>query len=106
MQKSSKGAKLTTFTLATFLMTTVLSGFAAAQSTPPPIGSGTRHWPSQSYTKQSINVRVCSCRYAGQNIPIGKTICMTFQGKRVLAKCDTVVNNPSWSISSVVCPSS
>lgn len=65
-----------------------------------------RQWPSQSYPKQPIEVRICSCRYAGNSIPIGQTICMSFQGRRVLAKCDSVVNTPSWSISSQSCPQS
>ncbi len=62
-------------------------------------------WPSQQLPERPIEARICSCRYAGQNIPIGQTICMKFEGKRVRATCDTVVNNPSWSISSEVCPS-
>ena len=68
--------------------------------------SSKRQWPSQLLPEQPINVRVCSCRYAGQNIAIGKTICMKFQGRSVMAHCGTVGNNPSWEISSKSCPSS
>lgn len=62
-------------------------------------------WPSKQLPPAPIKVRVCSCLYAGENIPIGRTICMKFQGKHVRATCDAVVNNPSWSISTTPCPS-
>ncbi|MFT5509070.1 MAG: hypothetical protein ACI89J_002147 [Hyphomicrobiaceae bacterium] len=61
-------------------------------------------WPSQLLPQQPITARICSCRYAGQNIPIGETVCMKFEGKSVRATCDSVVNNPSWSISTEICP--
>ena len=84
-----------------------LSNAATAQSAAP---GGERNaqprWPSQSRPEQPVEVRICSCRYAGQNIPIGKTICMSYEGKSVRATCNTVVNNPSWSISTEICPSS
>lgn len=83
-----------------------LGGSAAAQSTPQTGGTTERKWPSQSLPEQPVNVRICSCLYAGQNIPIGQTICMKFDGKHVRATCDTVVNSPSWTISKVECPSS
>ena len=100
-----------------FLIAMLMFGMsegAAAQSAPstgPSTGQyskrpdSKRSWPSHSYPKQPIEVRTCSCLYAGEGIPIGQTICMKFEGKRVLATCDTVVNSPSWSISSVTCPS-
>ncbi len=65
-----------------------------------------RQWPSQTLPEQPVNARICSCLYAGENVPIGETICMKYQGRQVLATCDTVVNNPSWSISSKACPPS
>ena len=48
-------------------------------------GTTERKWPSQSLPEQPVNVRVCSCLYAGQNIPIGQTICMKYDGKHVRA---------------------
>ena len=65
-----------------------------------------RHWPSQLLPAKPLEARACSCRYAGQNVPIGKTICMTFEHRLVRATCDTVANNPSWSISKDPCPAS
>ena len=77
----------------------------SAQSSSPPTGQySKRQWPSHAYPKQPIEVRVCSCLYSGKSIPIGETICMKFEGRQVLATCDTVVNSPSWSISSTPCP--
>lgn len=76
---------------------------ANAQSSPMP--ESKRQWPSQSGPQVPIQTRVCSCRYAGENIPIGQTICMKFEGRQVEATCDTVMNNPSWSISNRSCPS-
>jgi len=77
---------------------------ALAQSSPMP-EAGKRQWPSQSGPQHPVEVRICSCLYRGENIPIGQTICMQFEGRHVRATCDTVVNNPSWSISSEKCPS-
>ena len=83
-----------------------LGGAAAAQSAAPGSERSQPRWPSQTRPEQPVEVRICSCRYAGQNIPIGKTICMSYEGKSVRATCNTVVNNPSWSISTEICPSS
>lgn len=87
----------------------VLAGLSVLSASMPALAAGNaaqKQWPSQSYPKQPIEVRMCSCRYAGNSIPIGKTICMNFQGRSVLAKCDSVVNSPSWSISAKECPPS
>jgi len=86
------------------ILTATAGAVALAQSSPMPDG-GKRQWPSQARPQQPIEVRICSCLYRGESIPIGQTICMEFEGKHVRATCDTVVNNPSWSISSERCPS-
>ncbi len=65
-----------------------------------------RQWPSKSYPEQPVEARICSCLYAGESIPIGQTICMKVRGRKVLATCDTVINTPSWTISTKNCPSS
>jgi len=88
------------------LATSALAGLSVATIMSTTATAAGKQWPSQSYPKQPIEVRMCSCRYAGNNIPIGKTICMNFQGRSVLAKCDSVVNSPSWSISAQECPPS
>ena len=83
-----------------------ISSAVAAQSAAPGSERSQPRWPSQSLPERPVEVRICSCRYAGQNIPIGKTICMRYEGQSVRATCDTVANNPSWSISTEICPSS
>ena len=86
----------------------ILSAPAQSQSlTQAPTDQGQmskRQWPSQSYKQPPVTARICSCLYAGQNIPIGQTVCMKFRGVNVLARCDTVVNSPSWSITKKPCP--
>jgi len=46
----------------------------------------------------------CSCRYKGQDIATGKTICMKTSQGFVMAKCDWVLNNTSWKFSNQPCP--
>ncbi len=65
-----------------------------------------RQWPSQQQPKLPATARVCSCLYDGQNVPIGKSVCMKYRGKLVMAKCESIVNNPSWAISKDACPHS
>ena len=38
----------------------------------------------------------CPCRYAGGVAPPGAVICLDVDGKRSLARCEMMLNNPSW----------
>jgi hypothetical protein len=59
----------------------LLAGAAAAHSTRP--------WP---------------CRYVGRVAPPGAVICIEVDGKRSLARCEMVLNNPSWRFLDKPCP--
>ncbi|MFK5977320.1 MAG: hypothetical protein QM488_00340 [Rhizobiaceae bacterium] len=46
----------------------------------------------------------CSCRFKGQDIPTGKSICMKTSKGLVMAKCDWVLNNTAWKFTDQPCP--
>ncbi len=46
----------------------------------------------------------CTCRYEGNDIAEGNTVCMiTSQGKK-LARCERILNNTSWKFLGEGCP--
>lgn len=45
----------------------------------------------------------CSCRYRGQDVLFGKTICMKTANGYVRARCSRYLNNTAWEISSTPC---
>jgi hypothetical protein len=46
----------------------------------------------------------CPCRYSGGVAPPGAVICLYVDGKRSLARCEMVLNNPSWRFLHEPCP--
>ena len=46
----------------------------------------------------------CTCRYKGQDIPEGQTICMQLPTGNVLATCGRVLNNTAWKTIQKECP--
>ena len=45
----------------------------------------------------------CTCRYRGEKIPLGQTICMKTPRGYVRARCALTLNNTSWEISDEPC---
>ena len=45
----------------------------------------------------------CTCRAAGRDFDLGRSICMPTPTGFRLATCDMVLNNTSWRISSTPC---
>ncbi|MEP2979677.1 MAG: hypothetical protein ABJO86_09345 [Lentilitoribacter sp.] len=46
----------------------------------------------------------CECRYFGNYVPVGSKICMnTPEGAR-MAKCEMMLNNPTWQFEEDECP--
>jgi hypothetical protein len=45
----------------------------------------------------------CTCRAAGRDFDLGRSICMATPTGFRLATCDMVLNNTSWRISSTPC---
>ncbi len=48
--------------------------------------------------------RACPCRYPGGMAPPGEVICLNVDGKRLLARCEMLLNNSSWRILDESCP--
>jgi hypothetical protein len=46
----------------------------------------------------------CPCRYVGGVAAPGAVICLEVDGKRTLARCEMVLNNPSWRLLDRPCP--
>lgn len=46
----------------------------------------------------------CTCRYQGQDIPQGQTICATINGRDVMMRCESVLNNTAWKHLQDECP--
>ena len=105
MVKDGMRTRLPLLALSAGFLIASSSTFAAAQSSMLPGPEARSKWPSYSTRQPPVQSRICSCLYGGENIPIGQTICMKFEGRKVMATCGTVVNNPSWSISKKLCPS-
>jgi hypothetical protein len=45
----------------------------------------------------------CTCRAAGRDYDLGRSICLSTPAGFRLATCDMVLNNTSWRISSTPC---
>ena len=46
----------------------------------------------------------CPCRYSGGVAPPGAVVCLDVDGKRSLARCVMMLNNPSWRFLDEPCP--
>jgi len=46
----------------------------------------------------------CTCRYEGNDVAEGNTICMATPKGRQLARCDRILNNTSWKFLGEGCP--
>ena len=46
----------------------------------------------------------CTCRYDGGEIPEGQFACLKTPGGLVMARCERVLNNTSWTITNNPCP--
>ena len=46
----------------------------------------------------------CPCRFPGGVAPPGAVICLEVDGKRLLARCEMVLNNSSWRFLGESCP--
>ena len=40
--------------------------------------------------------RPCTCRYAGEDMPEGSTVCIDLASGTYLARCEWVLNNTAW----------
>lgn len=68
-----------------------LAALAGAFATPLPAWSQTA--PAIEQTQRSIP---CTCRFKGQDIPVGQTMCLNLPNGEVTAVCDRVLNNTAW----------
>lgn len=89
----------TLFIAGLLLLGTALGpGSAAAQLAPNP-----NYSPAPP--KQGFSYPECYCTDSqGQRVDMGKTACLTIGSRRVLARCDMSVNNPTWREESEGCP--
>jgi len=46
----------------------------------------------------------CTCRFKGQDVPLGQTMCLDLPSGEVLATCDRVLNNTAWKTLQQGCP--
>ncbi|MBO6552538.1 MAG: hypothetical protein JJ926_01540 [Roseitalea sp.] len=46
----------------------------------------------------------CTCRFKGQDVPVGQTMCLDLPSGEVLATCDRVLNNTAWKTVQQGCP--
>lgn len=46
----------------------------------------------------------CTCRYQGNDITEGDTICMSTPSGTQMARCERVLNNTSWKMLGTECP--
>jgi hypothetical protein len=55
--------------------------------------------------KEGFSYPDCYCTDSkGQRVDMGKTACLIIGSRRVLARCDMSVNNPTWRHESEGCP--
>lgn len=55
--------------------------------------------------KEGFSYPDCYCTDSkGQRVDMGKTACLVIGSRRVLARCDMSVNNPTWRQESEGCP--
>ncbi len=80
------------------LATTIGTGQAAAQSISNPNFV-------QPPAKDGFKYPECYCTDSlGQRVEMGKMACLIIGTRRVLARCDISVNNPTWREQSEGCP--
>jgi len=46
----------------------------------------------------------CTCRFKGEDIPVGQTMCLDLPNGPVLAQCGRVLNNTAWKTLQQGCP--
>jgi len=55
--------------------------------------------------KEGYSYPDCYCTdSAGKRVELGETACLTIGSRRVLARCDMSVNNPTWRTETEGCP--
>ena len=55
--------------------------------------------------KKGYSYPDCYCTDSkGRRVNLGRTICLSIGSKRVLARCEMSVNNPTWRYLSGACP--
>lgn len=60
---------------------------------------------TQPPAKQGYSYPDCYCTDSnGQRVEMGQLACLVIGSKRVLARCDMSVNNPTWREESEGCP--
>jgi hypothetical protein len=82
----------------------VLLGIAIS---PGNAGAGPKANPNYSPppAKEAFSYPDCYCTDStGQRVEMGKTACLVIGSRRVLARCDMSVNNPTWREESEGCP--
>jgi hypothetical protein len=83
---------------------TALLGLAAS-----PAMAGDRPPGNPNYNpppaKEGYSYPDCYCTDStGQRVEMGQTACLTIGSRRVLARCDMSVNNPTWREEAEGCP--
>jgi hypothetical protein len=74
---------------------------------PGPAGAGPSANPNYSPppAKEGFSYPDCYCTDSnGQRVDMGKTACLVIGSRRILARCDMSVNNPTWRQESEGCP--
>ena len=78
-----------------------LAALAGAFAAPLPAWSQSAPAPAIEQTQRSIP---CTCRFKGQDIPVGQTMCLDLPNGPVLAQCGRVLNNTAWKTLQQGCP--
>ena len=82
------------------ISTAVVTGAGPAAAGPP---SNPNYSPPPA--KEGFSYPDCYCTDSkGQRVDMGKTACLIIGSRRVLARCDMSVNNPTWRQESEGCP--
>ena len=48
--------------------------------------------------REPVPVVPCYCRTGERNFDMGETTCIRIEGRAELARCEMVLNNPSWTL--------
>ena len=59
--------------------------------------------PAQSAWSQNGKIP-CRCRTPQGTVPLGSSICLRYNGSMVMARCEMVLNNTSWTFTTTPCP--
>lgn len=46
----------------------------------------------------------CTCRFKGQDVPVGNVVCLELPAGNMMAMCGRVLNNTSWKFLEKECP--